>query len=203
MFAIFIGISLVASLSLGISSDDFEKLVRQYHESYAHLSGPLISLFFWGDILFSIPTMLLALLSGALHGPLWGAFYVILGLNFCGLTGYVAGKVAGEKLLKLIVKDSITREELRELFVKKGSLLIIVSRGVPMFPEVCSCLSGYSGVSLGRFLLLWQLSCVPYAFILAYSGSLSTWDNPWPGLITMGIFWALLLVLGWFVQKKQ
>ncbi|CAI8233332.1 MAG: Uncharacterised protein [Arcobacter lacus] len=82
-----------------------------------------------------------------------------------------------------------------ELFNKHGVLVIVLSRAVPMLPEISSCLAGTCKMSLKRFIFAWSLGTIPYISVITYAGSISNLDNPMPALYAaIGItvfFWII------------
>jgi uncharacterized membrane protein YdjX (TVP38/TMEM64 family) len=59
-------------------------------------------------------------------------------------------------------------------------------------------MAGMTRMPVAKFLLLWLISTVPYAIIAAHAGSISTLENPKPGLYTALGLTAFIWV-AWFV----
>jgi membrane protein DedA with SNARE-associated domain len=123
-----------------------------------------------------------------------------------GITGYILSYIFGEKLEKLVIKDYQQRLDLREQFDQYGVLMIILSRAMPILPEVTACLSGITKMPFVKFLLAWIISSVPYALIATYAGSVSSLENPKPAIIaaiTLTVMlWTVWFLIQGFTKRK-
>lgn len=153
------------------------------------------------DLFISIPTLATIILAGYFMGFLYGALSVIAGLLLMGSTGYFLGSIYGEKILHLILKDKNQRQDVRQTFNEHGFLLIIISRAIPIFPEITTCLAGISGMPYLKFLIAWSISIIPYTAFAAYAGSISSLNNPKPAIFA-AIIIACILWSGWFLFNK-
>ncbi|MCW8880061.1 MAG: VTT domain-containing protein, partial [Kangiellaceae bacterium] len=141
------------------------------------------------------------ILSGYFLGYAYGASASIIGVILAGISGYFISYYYGEKLEKLIIKDEKQRRESRQAFNQYGIFMILLSRAMPILPEVTACLSGITKMPFSRFILAWATSSVPYALIASYAGSISTLDNPKPAIIT-AIILSVFFWSGWFIFRK-
>jgi uncharacterized membrane protein YdjX (TVP38/TMEM64 family) len=162
----------------------------------------IIVLLLFVDLIISVPTLATITLSGYFLGPVIGALAGIVGLVMAGLGGYTVSRRYGDLLLKLVVKDEAKRNEAVATFQEHGAVVILLSRASPILPEVSACMAGMTRMSLGRFLILWSASSVPYALIAAYGGSISSLDNPQPAIFAaiglISFFW-----LSWLVVRRR
>ena len=162
----------------------------------------IIVLLLFVDLIISVPTLATITLSGYFLGPVIGALAGIVGLVMAGLGGYTVSRRYGDLLLKLVVKDEAKRNEAVATFQEHGAVVILLSRASPILPEVSACMAGVTRMSLGKFLILWLASSVPYALIAAYAGSISSLDKPQPAIFTaiglMSFLW-----LSWLVVRRR
>jgi len=165
------------------------------------LIGGAVTLLLFADLFVAMPTLTIMLLSGFFLGPVVGAAFSILGLTMAGASGYGLSHRYGDRLLKLIVKDPQERHEAEKQFKRCGTATVLLSRAVPILPEVSACMAGLTGMRWSRFLMAWLISTVPYAIIASYAGSVSTLSNPSPAIFSAialtGFFW-----LGWLVYRR-
>jgi len=152
------------------------------------------------DLFIAVPTLSIMLLSGYFLGHYTGAMAAIIGVTLAGSSGYIISYFYGEKLEKVIVKKENERVQLRQQFQQYGVVMILLSRAVPIFPEVTACLSGITKWPFRKFICVWSLSSIPYAFIATYAGSISSLENPKPAIYT-AIMLTAVLWLAWFVFK--
>ena len=154
------------------------------------------------DLFLAVPTMPVMLSAGFFIGWPLGAAASALGLLLAGIIGYFISRKYGHTLLRFVEKDQQIRDEAIILFRERGAVIILLSRAVPMLPEISCCLAGMSKMPFGKFLLLWLLSMTPSALIANYAGSISTLDDPTPAIIGVGTV-ILLLWSSWFFVMKR
>ena len=169
--------------------------------------APIIALLLFVDLIISVPTLATITLSGYFLGPVVGALAGIAGLVMAGLGGYCISYRYGDLLLKVVIKEEAKRSDAVATFQEHGAVVILLSRASPMLPEVCACMAGMTRMPLGKFLVLWLASSVPYAAIAAYAGSISSLDNPHPAIFAaiglMSFLWLSWLVVRRSGQKRQ
>ena len=155
----------------------------------------LIVLLLFIDLFIAVPTMTIIILAGYFIGFELALLYTTFGLLSASLTGYFLSKKYGEKVLDKLSSDEEQKLEMTNLFNKHGVLVLVLSRAVPMLPEISSCLAGTCNMSLKRFLTAWFIGTIPYVSVITYAGSISNLDNPMPAIYAaLGI-----TVLFWFI----
>lgn len=153
------------------------------------------------DIFIAVPTLTTCILSGYFLGFIWGGLAASIGLLSAGLIGYWLSRSLGEKVLKIIIRSAEKREEAKETFGQYGLAIIMLSRSSPIFSEVCACMAGMTKMKFTKFFLAWSINSIPYALIAAYSGSISSFENPKPAIYTIiGLY--MVLWLSWFLYKR-
>ena len=156
------------------------------------------------DLFIAIPTLSLTILSGFFLGLELGVLYSTLGMLGAGTLGYLISRFHGEKLLKFITKDEAQVMEMKELFTQFGPFSLMLCRAAPMLPEVTSCLAGVTKMPYLKYLLFYLIGTLPYSIIAAYSGSISSVDNPSPAIFTfIGIFGGLTLIWAGFLYFNK
>lgn len=184
-----------------ISIDKIEtwlSLAKELNLLYVAL---VVTTLLFADLFIAVPTLTVIMLSGYFLGHFYGAIASITGVMLAGIFGYIVSYFYGENLERLIVKDPAERKVLRAQFEQYGIFMILLSRAMPILPEVTACMSGITKMNFVKFLIAWICSSVPYVIIAAYAGSISTLDNPKPAIITAigltTVFWS-----GWFILRK-
>ncbi|WP_194435737.1 TVP38/TMEM64 family protein [Vibrio fluminensis] len=148
------------------------------------------------DLFIAVPTLSIMMLGGYFAGVYIGGLAAFTGTLLAGAGGYILSDLFGEKIVNIVVKDVQQRKELREKFNRHGVLMILLSRAMPILPEVTACMSGISRMSFIKFMLAWCTVNLPYSFIAAYAGSISSLENPTPAIIT-AISLTVFFWLGW------
>jgi len=200
--SIFASTFILANLSGVLSVDKIESWLTTAKSVDALYLAVLIVLLLFADLFIAVPTLTVMILSGFFLGHTYGAIAVIIGVMLAGITGYLLSYYYGERLEKLIIKDPQQRKSLRDQFSQYGVLMILFSRAMPILPEVSACLSGMTKMAFVKFLLAWTASCVPYALIATYAGSISSLENPKPAIIA-AITLTLIMWSAWFVFQRM
>jgi uncharacterized membrane protein YdjX (TVP38/TMEM64 family) len=185
--------------------------VRYYFEQALTLSPFILfilvfSLLF-ADLFIAVPTLTVIILSGFFLGFPLGFLASFLGLFFAGFSGYFICRFFGGNFLNFIIKDKDKISELKEDYSKYGAIIILLSRAVPILPEVSACISGMTKMPLLKFSLAWIIVTIIYTGFGSYFGSISTLENPMPAILGgMGIsafFWISWLIFLRYKKKKK
>jgi uncharacterized membrane protein YdjX (TVP38/TMEM64 family) len=155
------------------------------------------------DLLIAIPTMTTILLAGYFMGPLLGGLASAAGLMLLGTTGYGMGWRFGRHILLRLFKDDVRLKGIEIAFARNDLLVLFVCQALPILAELSCTLAGISRMRFIRFLFGCAVGVVPFAFIVAYAGSISTLREPGPAIYTaIGVSVTLLLV--WtFVRRRS
>jgi uncharacterized membrane protein YdjX (TVP38/TMEM64 family) len=188
-----VGLSLVFAASFGLWGDRFEMIFNQqvcaqwFTEirtwAWAAGIGLLIA-----DLLLPIPATGIMAALGSVYGIWLGGLIAATGSAGAGLTGYGLARLAGRKGIRWLASD----EELvrfKTFFDRWGGWGIIISRILPILPEVMTILAGLARMDLKRFNAALLLGTLPTSFLFAFLGHASRND---PGY---GIFAAVALPL--------
>lgn len=172
-----------------ISADDIKLWLEVAMELSPSIVGVIIVFLMLIDLFIAIPTLSLTILSGFFLGVELGAFYSCIGMLGAGSMGYVISRFHGDKLLNFVTKDDNQKEEMTRIFSNLGFFSLMLCRAAPMLPEVTSCLAGVTQMPYWQYILFYSIGTIPYAVIAAYSGSISTVNDPSPAIFTfIGIF---------------
>lgn len=149
------------------------------------LIGGTVALLLFADLFVAMPTLTIIILSGFFLGPVLGAAASILGLSLAGVSGYGISYRYGDKLARKLIRDERELERATLAFRQFGVATILLSRAMPILPEVSACMAGITRMPKLKFASAWILSTVPYAAIAAYAGSISTLSNPGPAILAV------------------
>ncbi len=184
LVACFASIFVVIKLTGLVTIDDVKGWIALAETISPLTLAAMIVLLLLVDLVISIPTLIVCMLSGYFLGFGLGAFASMVGLSLVGVVGYTMSRLFGPTLLMKVVKCEDKIEEMASLFHRHGFIMILVSRAIPMVPESAACMSGITKMPLRRFALAWMLGSYPYALITAYAGSVSTAQAPAPAIFT-------------------
>lgn len=162
----------------------------------------IVVLLLFADLFVAIPTMTVITLSGYFLGFRYGAIASITGLTLAGISGYWLSSIFGERILDFILRKEKAKQKAKETFKEHGVVMILLSRAMPILPEVTACLAGMTKMKFFKFLMVWSLSTIPYVLILSFAGSVSSIENPKPAIYT-AIAISATLWTGWYLFNKK
>lgn len=133
-----------------------------------------------GDLFLPIPATGIMAALGSVYGPVLGAAVGATGSMLAAALGYGLARFGGKRLARVLASPA-ELERFRAFFDRWGGFAIILSRILPILPEVVAVLAGLARMRFGRFLAAVALGTVPTAFLFAYLGHVSR-EQPWYGL---------------------
>lgn len=149
-----------------------------------------------GDLVLPVPATAVLTALGILYGPVVGGLIGTAGSCLAGLTGYSACRLFGRKAA-LVVTGKKDMERSERFFRRSGGWAVVLSRWMPLLPEVVSCLAGLSRMQPGRFCIALVCGTLPMAFTYAIIGHLGA-DEPVLALCASAIIPLLL----WPVARR-
>lgn len=187
-----------------LSIDDIETWLTTAKDASPLLVGAIVIALLFADLFVAVPTLTITILAGYFLGAPQGIFASLTGMILAGVCGYAISQRYGPSVLQKIMRNPENREHAIATFKQNGFTMIILSRAMPILPEVTACLAGLTYMPFARFILAWCISTVPYVTIAAYAGSISSLTNPQPAIYTAisitATMWAGWL---WFHHHKQ
>lgn len=129
----------------------------------------LAILLLMGDILLPLPATLIMAAIGFIYGPLGGGLISAMGSFMAGSLGYWLCRLLGEKTARRLLgeKDYALGKKLSG---NVGGWVVVLSRWLPVFPEVVSCMAGLTRMPAAYFHGALLCGSVPLGFIYAYIG---------------------------------
>lgn len=161
----------------------------------------VIALLF-ADLFVAIPTLTVTLLAGYFLGFPAGALTAFAGMNAAALGGFFLSRRWGDHGIRFLVRNPQQRLDLHSEFQRSGPAMIMLSRAMPILPEVTACMAGATGMPLSRYLVFFTVSTLPYVSIAAWAGSASSLANPAPA-IAASLFLYAVLISGWFLYRRR
>lgn len=205
LVVIFTTTLLIIKFSGILTIEDIKNIFANLKSQPSYILGILIIGLLFIDLFIAVPTMTIIILAGYFIGFELALFYTTIGLLSASLTGYFLSRRYGMKLLDKLSSNEQQKEEMTTLFNKHGVLVLVLSRAVPMLPEISSCLAGACKMSFRRFLFAWFLGTIPYLCVITYAGSISNLQNPMPAVYAaIGItifFWFIWMIFMKFNKK--
>jgi uncharacterized membrane protein YdjX (TVP38/TMEM64 family) len=201
LMAIFASTFVIIKLTGVLTLDDIKHWLNLAAEANPLAVALTIIILLTCDLFIAVPTLSVCILAGYFLGFFWGGISASVGMLCTGTLGYWICYCYGPGLLQKIYRDEKKRQEMQQLFNQQGKKIILISRAMPMLPEICACLAGSNRLPFPEFLFLFSIATFPYGFVAAFAGSHSSIENPLPALIT-AILVPLILWLCWFLWLK-
>ena len=200
-------LALLFAASFALWGDRFEALFSQekcveWFEGARPVAWLIAIGLLIADLLLPIPATGAMAALGAVYGVALGAAIGAAGSMLAGLVGYGLARLAGKKGVRRIASDSEI-ERFRSFFDRWGGAGVIVSRTLPILPEVMSILAGLARMSFPRFLVALLLGTIPTATLFAWIGAVSK-AQPWWGILAAAILPLLLWpVFLWTIRRGE
>jgi uncharacterized membrane protein YdjX (TVP38/TMEM64 family) len=202
LVAVFLSLLLLSRAFGVLSLDQIQSWLNWAHAQDPLILASIIIGLLLLDLVFSIPTLTVALLAGYFLGFSQGAGVLLLGLGSAALLAYYTSRWRGGFALQLLLEQS-EQERLRQDFQSHGSLMILLARSAPMLPEISYCLAGVSGMPLHKLMFWFLCGHIPYCLLLAYAGSQSQLSEPYPALAAVFLLYGLLWLSAWHLRRKS
>ncbi len=200
LLLIFFALTALILITFALFGDHFDFLFsgekgKEFFTQASRWAGPIGAGLLISDLFLPIPTTIIIGAMGAVMGVAEAAFWGWLGLSLAGLTGYGLAQWGGEKWADKLASPA-EQIRYRNLFDSWGGLAVILSRMLPILPEVLSVLAGLYGMRFKNFLIAVTLGSIPPAIAFAWIGQQSLEH---PGLALWGL--VLLTTLLWFIFR--
>jgi uncharacterized membrane protein YdjX (TVP38/TMEM64 family) len=155
-----------------------------------------------GDILLPLPATLIMSAIGFIYGPFLGGLISSGGSFLAGAAGYWLCRIIGEGAAKKLLGEKDFERGVNLGKGEIGTWVVVLSRWLPVFPEVVACMAGLARMPATRFHVALLCGSLPMGFTYAYIGHAGVTD-PWFAIL----FSAGLPPLIWFtvhsVLKKR
>jgi len=202
LLLIFFALTVLILITFAAFGDHFEFLFsgdsgRDFFEDATIWAGPIGAGLLISDLVLPIPTTVVIGAMGAVMGVVTAALWGWLGLTTAGLTGYGLARLGGRRWADKLATPA-EQQRYRELFNRWGGLAVILSRMLPILPEVLSVLAGLYGMRARNFIVAVTLGSLPPALVFAWLGQQAK-THPGPALWALvaltSILWLLYLRL--------
>jgi len=183
-----VAVILAALFMLGflLWGERFERLFSQeacaewFAESRSYAWAVAIGLLV-ADLVLPIPATGVFAALGSVYGVALGAIVGAVGSTLAGLAGYGLARLAGRRgARRLASEEELAR--FQSLFDRWGGYAVLVSRALPILPEVMAVLAGLARMRFSRFFAALLLGASVTALVFAWLGYASR-EAPWWGML--------------------
>lgn len=201
LLILFIVLASLVLITFFIWGDGFESIFTQegsinWLRQYGEWSWMAAIILLLGDLILPIPNSLVMSALGYIYGPLIGGLIAAAGSFLSGSLGYWMCRLVGERVaVRLLGQKDFDRG--RKLSGRIGGWIVVLSRWLPVFPEVVACMAGLTRMSPTYFHAALLCGSLPLGFTYAYIGHTGI-DHPWLAIALSAGFPPLI----WFVIGK-
>lgn len=205
---IFIGLAVLVLIPFLIWGEGFERVFSQAgtvawlrdYGAWAWAAGVVLLM---SDLILPVPATAVMAALGYIYGPLAGGLVAALGSMAAGGLGYGLCRLLGRNAARRILGErDLARGE--RLFARVGGWLVVLSRWLPVFPEVIACMAGLTRMPARIFVVALACGSLPLGFAFAAIGHAGV-ERPALAIglsaVLPPILW--LLIRPWFKAKRR
>lgn len=199
LLLVFFGVMLV-SLLVGafgnpLALEDPQGMVEwlRGHGSWAWLAAIVLVC---ADLVMPVPATSVIAALGMIYGFVLGAVIGAAALMSAGLLAYGLVRVLGRPMAVYLSGGDDKLQSLEAFFEQNGAWAVVLTRGLPMMPEVLSCLAGLARMGLSRFALALAIGSVPIGTVFSAIG-VGWSDQPLLALAVAYVLPVLILPVAW------
>lgn len=207
LLRIFIALALLVLIPFFIWGDQLMVLfdataARMWIQNYGPWGWLAVIGLLTVDLFLPIPATGVMSAAGYVYGPWIGGIISLAGSLLSGLLAYVLCRAFGRRAAEWLAGAEGLNENER-LFARSGPWLILLSRWLPVLPEVVACLAGIARMPAGLFLAALLCGTVPPAFTYAAVGALFDSEPFWA--LGLSILFPVILWLAFrpFLRARQ
>jgi uncharacterized membrane protein YdjX (TVP38/TMEM64 family) len=136
---------------------------------YDHWAGAAGVVLLLSDLVLPVPGTMVMSALGFVYGPVVGGAVAALGSFLSGALGYTLCRLLGpHAALRILGEKDLARGE--RLFSSVGGWLVVLSRWLPLFPEVIACMAGLARMRASTFFAALACGSLPLGFAFAAVG---------------------------------
>lgn len=121
------------------------------------------------DLVLPIPATAVMTVLGVLYGPMLGGLLAAGGSFLGGSIGYLICRNFGQLAAARLLGERDMRDS-EKLFARFGGWLVVLSRWLPVFPEVIACMAGLTRMPMPAFFTALACGSIPFGFAFAAIG---------------------------------
>lgn len=183
---LFAGLALIVLATFFIWGDSLMEMFSHtgtisWLSQYGEWAWVVAIILLMGDLLLPLPATIIISALGYIYGPVAGGLIATAGSFMAGSLGYWLCRLLGENTaVRLLGRNDYQRG--KKLSGRIGGWVVALSRWLPVFPEVISCMAGLTRMPAGYFHGALLCGSLPFGFIYAYVGYTGI-ENPGVALL--------------------
>lgn len=201
LLLIFIGLAAIVLILFFFWGDTLMTTFSQqgtvaWLDQYGYWAWVAAIVLLMADLVLPLPATLVMAALGYLYGPVLGGLISATGSFLAGSLGYWLCRMMGERAaIRLLGEKDFERG--RKLSKNVGGWVVVLSRWLPVFPEVVACMAGLTRMPALFFHVALLCGSLPLGFVYAYVGATGVAHPAW----SIGLSALLPPLIWWIVQS--
>lgn len=197
---LFLGLAAIVLISFFIWGEPLMEMFSQegtisWLSQYGNWAWAFAIALLMGDLLLPLPATLIMSALGYIYGPVAGGLIGAIGSFAAGSLGYWLCRLMGENTaITLLGKKDYNRG--KKLSEGVGVWLVLLSRWLPVFPEVVACMAGLTRMPATYFHAALLCGSLPLGFTYAFVGYTGI-EYP---LISIALSAGVPPLIWWFIR---
>jgi uncharacterized membrane protein YdjX (TVP38/TMEM64 family) len=186
LFLIFVFFVAIVLLSFFLWGDDLMEMFSAegsvaWLQQYGSWAWVVAILLLISDLILPLPATIIMSAVGYTYGFFFGSLISVAGAFASGSLGYWICRSFGENAARKILgeKDFARGKNISQY---AGGWIVVLSRWLPVFPEVVSCMAGLTRMNALKFHLALLTGTIPLGITYAYIGYRGI-ENPMMALV--------------------
>lgn len=206
LLLVFIGLAALVLISFFIWGDQLMISFNQegtidWLNRYGSWAWAAAIILLMGDLILPLPATLIMSALGFIYGPLVGGLISVIGSFMAGSLGYWLCRSLGDRAaLKILGHRDYERG--KKWSGRLGAWIVVLSRWLPVFPEVIACMAGLVRMRAGYFHLALLCGTIPMGFVYALVGSTGLEHPGWAIGLSMGLPPVIWLIVHSIFKKS-
>jgi uncharacterized membrane protein YdjX (TVP38/TMEM64 family) len=174
LFGIFVVLAILVLIPFLIWGEGFEQRFSQagaidWLRDYGRWAWAAGILLLVSDLVLPIPATAVMAALGFVYGPVAGGLTATVGSVASGALAYLVCRRFGRPVaVRLLGPQDLMEGE--RLFARVGAWLVVLSRWLPIFPEVIACMAGLARMPPLSFFIALVCGSAPLGFVFAVIG---------------------------------
>jgi uncharacterized membrane protein YdjX (TVP38/TMEM64 family) len=200
LLILFVGLAALVLLSFFIWGEELMNFFSQegtvnWLKSYGDWAWLIAIVLLMADLLLPLPATLILAALGYIYGPIAGGLIGAAGSFMSGALGYWLCRSLGEKTsFKLLGEKDFERG--KQLSGNIGGWVVVLSRWLPVFPEVIACMAGLTRMPARYFHGALLCGSLPMGFVYAFVGYAGV-DHP---AVSIGLSAGVPPLIWWLIR---
>ncbi len=205
LLAALIAFTAIVLISFAIWGDDLMQMFTLegsmgWLRNYGPWAWLMSILLLITDLLLPLPATIIMAATGFLYGPVIGSLISIAGSFGSGSLAYWVCRSFGEGTTKKILGEK-EFEKGRGIAERAGGWIVVLSRWLPVLPEVVACMAGLTRMNAIKFHVALLCGTIPMAVVYSIIGAQGNADPTIAIILSAGLPPVIWLIVSTVIKR--